>query len=244
MNIVVLASRGSEQDNSNFPPNLLLELNNKLLLEHFLDRFNFSGKFKIIFVVDKVDVEKYKIDKVINMSSNMDMNVAVVNKVTKGALCSFMLSVDYLNIDDELLILNSNELINTDFQKAIDKFRNLNSDAGVITFDSIKPIYSYVQTDQDKNVLFVSEKNPISRNATAGFYWYKSTKNFLECAENSIMKNDSHNNTFFICPVFNQLILKGNKISALEIDNEKYIPIKSNFHKEKLILESGGNKWN
>jgi len=155
-----------------------------------------------------------------------------------------MLSVDYLNIDDELLILNSNELINTDFQKAIDKFRNLNSDAGVITFDSIKPIYSYVQTDQDKNVLFVSEKNPISRNATAGFYWYKSTKNFLECAENSIMKNDSHNNTFFICPVFNQLILKGNKISALEIDNEKYIPIKSNFHKEKLILESGGNKWN
>ena len=47
---------------------------------------------------------------------------------------------------------------------------------------------------------------------------------------------------FFICPVFNQLILKGNKISALEIDNEKYIPIKSNFHKEKLILETGGNK--
>ncbi len=242
MNVVILASRGSEKIDSNFPPNLLLELHNKLLLEHFLDRLNFSGKFKIIFVVDKEDIEKYKIDKVINMSTNIDVDVAVVNSVTKGALCSFMLSVDYLNIEDELLILNSNELVNTDFQKAIDEFHNLNSDAGVITFDSIKPIYSYVQIDQDQNVLFASEKNPISRNATAGFYWYKSTKNFLECAENSIMKNDSHNDTFFICPVFNQLILKGDKISALEIDNEKYIPIKSNFHKEKLILETGRNK--
>lgn len=244
MNIVVLASRGSAKIDSNFPPNLLLELHNKLLLEHFLERFNFSSKVKITFIVDREDVDKYKIDKVIKMSSDMDVNVAVANSVTKGALCSFMLSIDYLDIDEELLILNSNELVNTDFQKAIDKFHDLNSDAGVITFDSIKPIYSYVQVDQDNNVLFASEKDPISRNATAGFYWYKSTKNFLECAENTILKNDSHNDIFYICPVFNQLILKGNKISTLEINNENYIPIKSNFHKEKLILETGAKKWN
>ncbi len=242
MNIVVLASQGLSNNDSNFPPNLLLELQNKLLLEHFLDRFNFTGKFKIIFVVNQEDVDKHKIDKVIKMSTNLDVSVVVAHSFTKGALCSFMLSVDCLDLDDELLILNSNEIVNVDYQNIIDKFHNLNADAGVITFDSIKPMYSYVKVDNDNNVIFATEKNPISRNATAGFYWYKSTQSFLECAEDSLLKNDSHNDIFYICPVFNQFILRGNKISALEISNEHYIPIKSNFHKEKLILESGEKK--
>lgn len=242
MNIVVLASQGLSKNDSNFPPNLLLELHNKLLLEHFLDRFNFTGKFKIIFVVNQEDIDKHKIDKVIKMSTDEDVSVVAAHSFTKGALCSFMLSVDHLDLDDELLILNSNEIVNVDYQKTIDKFHSLNSDAGVVTFDSIKPMYSYVKVDENNNVLFASEKNPISRNATAGFYWYKSTKDFLECAEDSLLKNDSHNDIFYICPVFNQFILRGNKISTLEISNEDYIPIKSNFHKEKLILESGEKK--
>lgn len=239
MNIVVLASQGSSTENKGYPPNLLLELDNRLLLEHFLDRINFNGKFKIIFVVDRDDKEKHKIDKVIKMSTNEDVSVVVANAPTKGALCSFMLSIDCLDLKDDLLILNSNEIINIDFQETINTFKNLNSDAGVVTFESIKPIFSYVQLDENKYVTFASEKNPISRSATAGFYWYKSTKDFIECAENNILKNDSYENNFYICPVFNQLILRGGKISAIQINNEDYIPIKTNFHKEKLILESG-----
>lgn len=237
MNIVLLASRGNEEVNSKFPPNLLLEWQGKLLLEHILERINFIGEFKIIFVIDSQDLVNFKMDKVIRISTNHSTSIAVASSVTRGALCSFMLAIDYLNLDDELLILNCNELLNIDFQEMVDKFHSVNADAGTVIFDSIKPLYSYVKLDNHMNVLHASEKNPISRNATAGFYWYKSTKNFLECAEDSILKNDAFNGNFYVCPVFNQLILRSQKVHAIKISNSLYMPIKSNFHKERLILE-------
>ena len=237
MNIVVLASGGGVEKNTRFPPNLLLEINGKLLLEHFLDKLEFKNDFNLIFVIDYDDVKNHRLDKVISLSAPHSQ-ISVANSPTKGALCSFMLTVDDLDFDKELLILNSNEILNIKYQDPLDQFYVNNADAGAVIFNSVKPIYSYVNIDDKKFVTFASEKNPISKNATAGFYWYKETSEFLVCAEDTILKNDSHNDLFYICPAFNQMILRKKSIFTYKIDEESYIPIKSSLQKERLVLQN------
>lgn len=67
-----------------------------------------------------------------------------------------------------------------------------------------------------------AEKRPISRNATAGFYYFKKAKFFFDAAQRMIMKNASVNGSFFVCPAFNEMILQQHVIGAYRIDKDQY----------------------
>ena len=58
----------------------------------------------------------------------------------------------------------------------------------------------------------VAEKNPISNQATVGYYYWSRGSNFVKYAEEMIQKNIRVNNEFYVCPVFNQAIRDGKKI--------------------------------
>jgi len=64
----------------------------------------------------------------------------------------------------------------------------------------------------------VAEKNPISDNATVGFYYWKHGSDYVKYAEQMIEKNIRTNNEFYICPVFNEAIGDGKKVKMYECD--------------------------
>jgi NDP-sugar pyrophosphorylase family protein len=128
--------------------------------------------------------------------------------------------------DDDLLILNADEFIRYNFNDAVNFFKRNNFDAGVITFKSIHPKYSYVDVNDLGFVIEAREKNPISVHATAGFYWFKSKKIFIDSAEEMIVKTNDLQNKFYICPIFNELILKGLTVGSIEINSKDFIPFK------------------
>jgi hypothetical protein len=68
-------------------------------------------------------------------------------------------------------------------------------------------------------VIEVAEKNPISDNATVGFYFWKKGSDFVKYAEQMIEKDIRVNNEFYVCPVFNQSIEDNKKIRIYEIKN-------------------------
>ena len=55
-------------------------------------------------------------------------------------------------------------------------------------------------------------------------------KNFVEAAMSSIKKQALLDPPYFVCPVFNELVLKGQKIGAFQIDKSAYIPLKTKQH--------------
>ena len=73
--------------------------------------------------------------------------------------------------------------------------------------------------DNNGLVSEVAEKNPISDNATVGFYYWKCGSDFVKYAEQMIEKNIRVNNEFYVCPVFNEAIRDGKKIRAYEVKN-------------------------
>ena len=77
-----------------------------------------------------------------------------------------------------------------------------------------------MRTERER-VVAVAEKQPISRNATAGLYYFRRSADFLYAAERMLLKNASHGGQFYVAPVYNELILDGKQIGTHPIDSSQ-----------------------
>ncbi len=77
-----------------------------------------------------------------------------------------------------------------------------------MTFEASHPKWSYARVDETGKVLETVEKKVISNHATVGLYYFKKGKEFVEAAQSMIHKNIRYNNEFYICPTYNELLLK------------------------------------
>jgi hypothetical protein len=97
----------------------------------------------------------------------------------------------------------------------------------VVTFDAVHPRWSYVRVGEDGLVREAAEKRPISRLATAGTYWFRTGGDFLDGVMAMIRKDASVEGRFYVCPVYNELILRGRRIGTHHIDREAYFSLAS-----------------
>jgi hypothetical protein len=58
-------------------------------------------------------------------------------------------------------------------------------------------------------VVAVAEKQPISRHATVGIYYFRRGLDFVQAAERMLLKHASVGGEFYVAPVFNEFILDG-----------------------------------
>ena len=68
-----------------------------------------------------------------------------------------------------------------------------------------------------------AEKRPISRSASAGFFWFRKASDFFDAVRDMILKDDHVRGVFYVAPALNQLVLRQKKISAIELRPELII---------------------
>ena len=93
------------------------------------------------------------------------------------------------------------------------------ADGGIVTFHATHPKWSFAKSDANGIVTEVAEKNPISTDATVGFYYWKHGSDFVKYAEQMIEKDIRVNNEFYVCPVYNQAIEDGKIIRTKQIQS-------------------------
>jgi hypothetical protein len=118
-------------------------------------------------------------------------------------------------------------VLEADLAGIVAGFQAADLDGGVVTFDAVHPRWSYVRTGEDGLVLEAAEKRPISRLATAGTYWYRRGGDFVDGAMAMIRKDASVEGAFYICPVFNEMILRGLRIGTHHIERDRYFSLAS-----------------
>lgn len=220
MKILVLMAGNSEEfykDGAKYPK-YLHEISGKPLVEHVINNLS-QVETSFIFLINKQDAEKWHLESVTKLLVP-NAEVLVVEGDTRGAACSALYAIDSINNDEELLIANGDQILNTDFKKDISILQQY--DGGTIVFESVHPRWSYVNLDNNNNIVEASEKRPISKNATAGIYYFKKGKDFVKGASEMIKKDASVNGNFFICPVFNEMILNHKKLGVTSIDRKDY----------------------
>jgi len=234
INILVLAAGASSPDNDGRGeyPLCILEMDGVPLIQRQIQLSKSLGIQKFIIALRDFDIRKFHLDNIVKLLEP-EAIILNISKETNGAACTALLACEHIDNDEELLILNGNELLNEDYLAIISHFTKLKCTAGVVTFSSIHPRYSYVRLDDLGFVIQVAEKNPISRNAIVGFYWFAKGRFFVKAAMEMIRKDASVNGVFYISPALNELVLDGAHIGVYNVENDKYIPIKN----EKQILK-------
>jgi len=230
-------------DSSAFP-NILNDICGELLIERAAKPFTeLTQDKKIVIAIPKNESEEYRLDKVLPLLGE-DITLCNINGNTKGSVCSALLAIEHLDLDSPLIISSFEQVLDVDLSPIISDFISSDADAGVLTFDAIHPKWSYVKVDDDQNVTQAAEKLPISRNAVAGFYFFKTARVFFESAQAMIRKDVKTNDLFFISPTLNEIILNEGSVKALPIDKAHYYHINDEHSLAKFEEKLLSDKYN
>jgi len=221
INILLPAMGKSMFFNDYYFPKLMLEVGGETVLEKIVDNYSSIADKHFVFVLGQKDCAEFHIDQSARIITEPDSSIIVLKNQTAGALCTCLLAINVINNDDPLIIANYDQVIDVDYKAVIDDFSERNLDAGLITFSSIHPQWSYARMEGDL-VIETAEKRPISKHAIAGFYFYSHGSDFVEAAKNTIMKDNSLNGKYYISASMNELILMNKKIGIYEIDRSAY----------------------
>lgn len=215
--LVPMAGAGSRFEKAGYTfPKPLIDVNGKPMIQVVVDNLNIEANF--IYIVQKQHREKYNLDTLLNLLTP-GAKIVEVDKVTEGAACSALLAKEYINNEFPLVFANSDQFVNWNSSEFMYKMQETNADGGIVTFKSTHPKWSFAKINENGLVSEVAEKNPISDNATVGYYYWKHGSDFVKYAEQMIEKNIRVNNEFYVCPVFNQAIEDGKKIKHFEVND-------------------------
>lgn len=205
----------------------LQEIERKTILQHVFEAIAPVSAEHFVVVIKREFVNAYHLDNIVRLL-RPDAEVVIAEGQTLGAACTCMLAVDIINLEEPLLIVGSDQVLTVSYRKILDEFQNRDYDGGVAIFDDVHPRWSYVRLDENDYVIEAAEKRPISRNAAAGFYYFKKGKFFMDAAKKMILKSASVNGKFYICPAFNEMILNQQKIGVYRVEKEQYFNFNNN----------------
>ena len=236
MNIIFLMGGVRADTNKKQYPLYMTEINEKTILEQQFYNIQKIQPQQLLFCVHEAEIKKFYLSSIIKQIDPTSIIIPIISQ-TKGAICSALLAAEYIDNDSELILMSIDDFMDEDCLQIVNKFRESNSDAGVVSFTSIHPRYSFVKTSNDGVLLEFSEKRPISKNALVSFYYFKKGRDFVECAKEVIRKDNFVQGNFYISQTLNEMILKQKKIDLYKIDNDKFHPLKTEQQMAEYLFE-------
>jgi NDP-sugar pyrophosphorylase family protein len=217
--IIPMAGKGKAFNDAGYTfPKPLIDINDKPMIQIVVENLNLIGDY--IFLVQKEQHDKFSMKELLNLFQP-NCKIITIDHNTQGAAKTVLLAKDLINNDEELIIANADQWVNWNPQHFLSFLRSKNADGGIVTFISTHPRWSFVKIGEDNLVTEVAEKKPISNIATAGIYYFKKGRYFVEGVEEMIRKNIHINNEFYIVPSFNEIIKQHSKIYSYPVAEMK-----------------------
>jgi dTDP-glucose pyrophosphorylase len=213
-----MAGMGSRFSQAGYKdPKPLIPIFGDPMVYHVIDSVGLYANW--IFIVQKEHREKYNLDEILHRIKPGAKIIDTGGGVTEGAACSVLLAKEHINNDHPLVIVNSDNIIHWDQNIYYDQIAYGEADGLILTFEDSDPRWSFARLDdENRYVVEVAEKKPISTHATAGMYIWKYGKDFVNDAEQMIAKNIRVNNEFYVAPVYNESIANGRKIVIGQVE--------------------------
>lgn len=214
--LIPMAGAGSRFEKAGYTfPKPLIEVNKKPMIQVVIENLNIDANY--IFVVQHEHRIKYNLDTLLNLIAP-GCKIVETQGLTEGAACTALLASEFIDNEAPLFFANSDQFVDWNSNEFMYKMNESDADGGIVVFDATHPKWSFAEINKNNIVTRVAEKNPISTNATVGFYYWKKGSDFIKYANQMIDKNIRVNNEFYVCPVFNEAIQ----------DNKKIISFKAN----------------
>lgn len=240
INVLVLAAGApqfSTVEGDRYPSSLT-EVGGKPLIELILERVGRIKGARFVFALREEEIAGFHLDRIVQLLCPNSTVIPIANG-SQGSACTALMAACTLPDDEEVLILSANELIDVDFSEILSEFKSRKYDGGTLTFHSVHPRYSYVRLDERKLVVEVSQRRPISKQATTGTFWYLRAGDLVDSIKKMIRKGDAVEGSYYVAKAFNEMILRQKKIGVWPIEMTQYHPLKSDRHLNQFEQQGG-----
>lgn len=198
-------------------PKPLIEINKKPFfywatrsIEKFVDIED------LIFVVLQEHIDKFNIDSKIK-EYFPNAKLVVIPELLPGALLTCLEGVKIISDEFPIIFNDCDHCFRCDdFNKYCNSGEFDDIDAALITFESHDPKYSFLELDENNNVIRTVEKKAISTHAICGAYYFKN-RNILEEGSKVYLNNCDYSE-FFVSGVYNVLANDNKIIKNFNVD--------------------------
>lgn len=195
-------------------PKPMIRIDDRSIIEWTMDCLDYATDAELIFIVRREHVQEFAIDAFLIEKFGPQIKIVVAETKTDGAVSTCLLAKDYIKHDAPLFIHCSDVF----FEPSVPHCWTSEHDGVIFTFKSNSPSYSYSKNGDDGLITEVAEKKVISDQASAGLYWFKRGRDFIDAAEKMIKEDRRTNGEFFICPLYQLMIEEGKKIAPMQVD--------------------------
>lgn len=220
--LIPMAGNGKRMKEAGWEmPKPMIPIGNKTMIQTVVENIGIDAFYT--FIVRKEDIEKYKIDehiKSLGLNSRLIIQEKFNDSDAVGAAVTTLLAKEYINDDSPLLIANSDQYMVWDKSIVYDIISS-GVEGCILSFKDTDPKWSFSKLNEEGFVSAVSEKNPISDNASCGVYFWKKGSDYVKYAEQMIEKDIKTNNEFYVCPVYNEAI-EDNKVISISMVEKMY----------------------
>lgn len=161
-------------------------------------------------------VEKW-VSSIIRAYPPREITMQYLAEVTQGSACTVLEAEGFLPDDGELLVVNCDQWNDYSAEHFLSYVRRMNADGAVLTFRGSGTQFSYLQQYDDGVVSAVAEKEPISRDALAGHFYWREAQACFKCIRQMIDAEQTVNGEYYLAPAFNQMILAGARVLAYQV---------------------------
>jgi HAD superfamily hydrolase (TIGR01509 family) len=215
--VVPMAGEGKSFKKAGYTfPKPLVDINGKPMIQWVIENINVDGKF--IFIVRKEDYDQYAMPFLLKLIAP-NCEIIALEESTGGAAKSVLQASHLFDDEDPIVIINSDQLLEWNCNEFFYAMATDGCDGGIVTFESIHPQWSFAKIDEQGYVTETAEKKPISNHATAGVYYFKKGKEFIQHTQEMIDAEIHTRGEYYICPVYNEYIKEQKKIRTFPIEN-------------------------
>jgi len=210
-----MSGRGSRFAQQGYDkPKPLIEFFGKPMVQHVLENLGLHNSYTLCVLREHYDADPALFAKLRDMVS--DLNIVFVDQVTQGAAETCLLARQYIKPRDTLFIANCDQIMHWDQDHFEEWLAAERLDGAMLTFFKDTTAYSYVEVDDHRLAMRTAEKQVISPHATTGIYVWTRGEDFVWAAEQMIADNVRVNNEFYVCPVYNWNIARGDRIGIYD----------------------------
>ena len=230
LNILLLMAGRSDafkEAGYEFPKNLV-EIDGAPLIQRVIDGLAClrGPNTQLIYAIRRDENRRFHTGQVVHLLDPSGIVVDVVGE-TSGAACTALLTIEHINNENPLLIINGDIVLDYDLATVLDDFRKRALDGGVTAFRDVHPRWSFVKVNSEGLAIEFAEKRPISDLATAGLYYYAQGRDFVQ-ATSAMMQKDAHvDGLFYVCPAYNEMILQHKRIGYYAVPKNAYFSLKT-----------------
>ena len=255
--IIPMAGLGSRFKEYGFKINkYLLPINIEMnyMIEKAITSLDINIPCKYYFIINEengVDESLRNILIEICRKYNYTYHISSVYKLTEGPATTVYSIIDLLNINEPLLISNSDQVLDWNFEKFYKQC--LNYKGCVLTY---KPNYLLIKGAKDKHsFIHLNEKSQIdecrekivlSNQALVGVHYFQNSQLFKKSYEYMISKNmRAPKGEFYLSLVYQSMIENNHMIGYYELnETEQFYPVGEPNDYFHYLYNYGGYKFN